>query len=81
MIVLVMGVAGSGKTTIGSLLATELGWEFIDADDFHSTRNVEKMGARIPLSEHDRIEWLETLNNHLNTAISGTDRFNHYSRY
>lgn len=81
MIVLVMGVAGSGKTTIGSLLATELGWEFIDADDFHSTRNVEKMGSGIPLSEHDRIEWLETLNNHLNTAISGTDRFNHYSRY
>jgi len=61
MIVIVMGTTGSGKTTIGSLLAKRLGWEFVDADDFHPPANVEKMKRGIPLTDADREPWLETL--------------------
>ncbi len=61
MIILVMGVSGSGKTTVGKLLATSLGWEFSDADDFHSPENIEKMRHGIPLTETDRIPWLHDL--------------------
>lgn len=67
MVILIMGVAGSGKTTIGSRLAAELGWEFIDADDFHDTQHLEKMAAGIPLTETDRAPWLEELNTKLTT--------------
>ena len=62
MIVLVMGVAGVGKTTIGEALARELGWRFIDADDFHPPQNVAKMKAGIPLEDADRWPWLSHLN-------------------
>ena len=61
MIVVVMGVAGSGKTTVGKLLAQQLGWSFYDADDFHSPANVEKMSRGIPLTDADRESWLTTL--------------------
>jgi len=61
MIVVVMGVTGSGKTTVGSLLAQELGWEFADADSFHSPENVEKMRLGIPLGDADRAPWLNSL--------------------
>lgn len=61
MILVVMGVAGSGKTTIGRLLAEKLGWEFIEGDDFHPPENVEKMSRGIPLSDDDRAGWLQTL--------------------
>jgi gluconokinase len=53
-----MGVVGSGKTTIGSLLAQQLGWEFVDGDSFHSSANVEKMSRGIPLDDADRALWL-----------------------
>ena len=62
MIVLVMGVAGAGKTTLGALLARRLGWRFIDADDFHPRENVAKMKAGIPLEDADRWPWLAHLN-------------------
>jgi len=62
MIVLVMGVAGVGKTTIGALLARRLAWRFIDADDFHPPENVAKMKAGIPLEDADRWPWLAHLN-------------------
>jgi gluconokinase len=62
MIVLVMGVAGVGKTTIGALLAQRLGWRFIDADDYHPPQNVAKMKAGIPLEDADRWPWLAHLN-------------------
>jgi gluconokinase len=61
MIILVMGVSGSGKTTIGKLLADSLNWEFRDADNFHSPENVEKMQHGIPLTEADRTPWLHDL--------------------
>ena len=61
MIVIVMGTTGSGKTTIGSLLAKRLGWEFVDADDFHPPSNVEKMKHGIPLTDADREPWLKAL--------------------
>jgi gluconokinase len=61
MIVIVMGTTGSGKTTIGSLLAKRMGWEFGDADDFHPPANVEKMKHGIPLTDADRMPWLKAL--------------------
>jgi gluconokinase len=62
MIVVVMGVTGSGKTTIGELLAERLGAEFADADDFHPLANKRKMAAGHPLTDADREPWLEELN-------------------
>ena len=61
MIVIVMGVVGSGKTTVGRLLAGQLGWGFADADDFHSPANVEKIRRGIALDDDDRRPWLESL--------------------
>lgn len=61
VIVVVMGVTGSGKTTIGVLLARRLGWEFVDADSFHSAANVEKMRQGIALDDADREPWLRSL--------------------
>ena len=61
MIVIVMGTTASGKTTIGSLLAKRLRWEFVDADDFHPPSNVEKMRQGIPLTDADREPWLKAL--------------------
>ena len=62
MIVLVMGVAGVGKTTIGEALAAALGARFIDADDYHPPENVAKMKAGVPLDDADRQPWLRRLN-------------------
>ncbi len=61
MIVIVMGVVGAGKTTIGKLLASDLGWQFADADDFHPMSNVEKISHGIPLTDEDREPWLDRL--------------------
>jgi gluconokinase len=61
MIVLLMGVSGVGKTTIGQALAEQLGWRFADADDFHSAANIEKMRAGIPLDDAARAPWLQSL--------------------
>jgi gluconokinase len=61
MIVVVMGVCGCGKTTVGKALATALGWCFFDADDFHPPANIEKMAAGIPLTDTDRWPWLDRL--------------------
>jgi len=56
-----MGPAGSGKTTVGELLAGQLGWEFADADNFHLPANIEKMARGVPLDDNDRIPWLNSI--------------------
>lgn len=61
MIIVVMGVSGSGKTTVGELLADRLGWEFADADEFHSAANKAKMHAGTPLTDADRASWLRAI--------------------
>jgi gluconokinase len=67
LIVVIMGVTGSGKTTVGSLLAAELGWEFADADGFHPPANVVKMAHGVGLTDADREPWLAALH----AAMSG----------
>jgi gluconokinase len=62
MIVVVMGVSGSGKTTIGRLLAERMGWIFADADDYFSLESKQKMTEGHPLTDEDRAPWLQTLN-------------------
>jgi len=61
VIVILFGVSGAGKTTVGKLLAQELGWRFYEADDFHSQANIDKMRSGIPLTDEDRWPWLESL--------------------
>ncbi|MBM4256385.1 MAG: gluconokinase [Deltaproteobacteria bacterium] len=61
MIIILMGVSGSGKTTIGQHLAQSLGWTFYDGDDFHPQTNIDKMQQGIPLTDDDRDSWLSAL--------------------
>ncbi len=61
MILVLMGVSGAGKTTIGRLLGARTGWKFEDADDYHSEKNRQKMAAGIPLTDADRVPWLKAL--------------------
>lgn len=61
MILLLLGVAGSGKTTIGQLLAKTLNWLFFDADEFHPPANIEKMSRGVPLTDEDRWPWLDAI--------------------
>ena len=64
-----MGVEGSGKTTVGKLLAQELGWRFVDADDFHSASNKEKMSRGIPLDDADRGPWLRAIHDFIASQL------------
>ncbi|MEO5338926.1 MAG: gluconokinase [Magnetococcus sp. MYC-9] len=61
MIIILMGVSGVGKSTVGALLAQKLGMPFIEADDYHTAANVKKMQSGIPLTDADRLPWLHTL--------------------
>jgi gluconokinase len=70
MVVIVMGVTGSGKTTIGRLLAEQLGWQFADADDLHPAANIEKMRHGIPLTDEDRSPWLRRLRSEIDGCIA-----------
>jgi gluconokinase len=65
MIVLLMGTTGAGKTTIGRILAKQLGWTFLEADDFHPRANIEKMKHGIPLTDADRAPWLAAIHEEL----------------
>lgn len=60
-VILIAGVSGSGKTTIGTLLAERLGWEYAEADSFHSEANIAKMRAGHPLTDADRLPWLRSI--------------------
>lgn len=72
MILILFGVSGAGKTTIGQMLSARLGWCFEDADDFHSEVNKQKMHSGVPLSDGDRLPWLQALNRRmLELAHSG----------
>ncbi|MEN9776548.1 MAG: hypothetical protein RJB04_303, partial [Verrucomicrobiota bacterium] len=65
MFLVVMGVAGSGKTTLGQALSRRLGWEFRDADGFHPAANIAKMKAGTPLQDEDRWPWLQAIRGHM----------------
>lgn len=65
MIAILMGVAGSGKTTLGKALAERLGWTFVEGDAFHPPQNVEKMSAGVALTDADRAPWLAAIRAHL----------------
>jgi gluconokinase len=67
---IVMGVSGSGKTTVGEMLARRLGWDFFDGDEFHPPENVAKMAAGVPLADEDRAPWLARLHD----LLAGTLR-------
>jgi gluconokinase len=66
---IVTGVSGSGKTTIGKALASELGWDFYDADDFHPPESISKMENRIPLTDSDRAPWLAALHRLIESCL------------
>jgi gluconokinase len=70
VIVIIFGVSGAGKTTVGKLLARELGWRFVEADDFHSASNIEKMRSGHPLTDKDRWPWLERLRQQIERSLS-----------
>jgi gluconokinase len=61
MILIIAGVAGSGKTTVGRLISSRLSWTFADADSFHSEANLAKMRASVPLTDEDRWPWLDAI--------------------
>jgi gluconokinase len=73
MVVIIWGVAGAGKTTIGELLAQELDWKFYDADDFHPPANIDKMQRGIPLTDEDRQPWLENLREAIERSLGANE--------
>ena len=70
MFYIVMGVSGTGKSTIGKLLSERTGWTFYDADDFHPPANIEKMYRGIPLTDSDRLPWLLKLKQLITRTIN-----------
>lgn len=73
MVLVVFGVAGVGKTTIGKLLASELGWKFYEGDDFHPPDNIEKMRRGLPLTDQDRQPWLRKLRELIGQALAACE--------
>jgi gluconokinase len=71
--VIIFGVSGVGKTTIGELLARQLGQHFYEADDFHSQANIEKMHRGIPLTDEDRWPWLERLRELIERSVAANE--------
>jgi gluconokinase len=83
LVIVLMGVSGSGKTTIGRLLAQRLAWRYLDADDYHPPANVAKMAAGVPLDDGDRWPWLDRLNSLLreeDDAVLGCSALKHAYR-
>jgi gluconokinase len=73
VIVIVFGVSGAGKTTIGKLLAKRLGWRFLEADDFHPRGNIEKMRDGLPLMDKDRWPWLKLLREQIERSLAANE--------
>jgi gluconokinase len=69
MILVIMGVSASGKSTVGRLLADRLGWKFCEGDDFHSKANLRKMSRGVPLNDQDRIPWLKAIRKAISAAV------------
>ena len=69
MIIVLMGVTGSGKSTVGRLLAERLQWKFLEGDDFHPRANIEKMKRGVPLNDEDRRPWLKAIRVSIRNAI------------
>ena len=72
--IIVMGVSGSGKTSVGQSLAEQLGWDFYDADDFHPPENIAKMASGIPLDDSDRAPWLASLHDLISSHLQAGRR-------
>lgn len=70
MVVIVMGVSGSGKTTVGRLLAATLGWAFHEGDDLHPPANLQKLAAGISLTDEDRLPWLQELRRRIELSLA-----------
>jgi gluconokinase len=73
VILVIYGVSAAGKTTIGQLLARELGWHFIEADDFHPAANIEKMRSGRPLTDEDRWPWLDRLRKQIKRSLAARE--------
>jgi gluconokinase len=73
VVLILMGVSGTGKSTVGKILAGELGWDFVEGDDFHPPANVEKMKHDIPLTDADRAPWLEALRERIKAACAANE--------
>ena len=69
MIIVLMGVTASGKSTVGELLARQIGWSFFEGDDFHSAGNIEKLRRGEPLNDEDRRPWLHAIREVIHEAI------------
>lgn len=72
-VIIIMGVSGSGKTTIGEMLAERTGYPLYDADSFHSKENIAKMKAGVPLTDEDRWPWLDSMNAFIKEKIKTSD--------
>ena len=70
MIIIIFGVSGAAKTTVGKLLARELSWQFLEADDFHPVANIQKMSSGRPLTDEDRWPWLDCLRKQIEHLLS-----------
>jgi carbohydrate kinase (thermoresistant glucokinase family) len=73
VVIIIFGVSGAGKTTVGELLARELGWRFYEADDFHSPANTAKMRRGVPLADEDRWPWLENLRELIKRCVAANE--------
>jgi gluconokinase len=71
--VIIFGVSGAGKTTVGKLLSRQLGWRFVEADDFHPAANIEKMRSGHPLTDGDRWPWLDRLRQQVEQLLSARE--------
>jgi len=72
-VIIIIGVSGSGKTTIGRLLSGELGWQYYEGDNFHPPANIEKLKSGVPLDDADRKPWLESLRDLIRNCLEQGD--------